>query len=565
VGSFNGGSLSFRPSGTALTAGATLVASWSDGTPLVAVGPKINRADLGFYPPSADAESGCWDPSTDGVKLMANALLYVMRPKVLIAGAPATAAWNNDVQAQLRSTNLFSAVDIFDTNTGTPTLAQLQTYDAVLVYSDIGFQDPIALGNVLADYVDSGGGVVCSPFDYLNSFPNITLAGRWLTGNYQIMLQTPSFQVGAATLGAEVYAGHPILSGVASFSGGSSSYRVTGSALNTGGFTIASWSTGDILAAASTKLPNRADLNFYPPSSNARDDFWSTATDGALLMGNALVYVCKPYIACVAADDFDADVPVKLGACGRFSGVQIIDASASTPSLATLTPFNGLLCWSNRKFSDTTTLGNTLADYVDAGGAEVTAGFADFSPAGSVLTPSGRWVSQGYDIAPSASLPGFVGGPEATLGTILEPGNPIATFVRKFDGGVNSFRMSGNVLLRGRTIMQWSDGRMLADVHNFRKRADIGYWPASNQSTNGWVQTTDGTWITANALDFAVRHTPCPGDFNGDGVVNDADFTIFVEYYNNLIDPRGDLDGDGNTEDSDFTIFVVSYNALVCP
>jgi hypothetical protein len=47
--------------------------------------------------------------------------------------------------------------------------------------------------------------------------------------------------------------------------------------------------------------------------------------------------------------------------------------------------------------------------------------------------------------------------------------------------------------------------------------------------------------------------------------VNDADFTIFVEYYNNLIDPRGDLDGDGLTEDSDFSVFVVSYNALVCP
>jgi hypothetical protein len=33
-----------------------------------------------------------------------------------------------------------------------------------------------------------------------------------------------------------------------------------------------------------------AALNFYPPSSNVRSDFWQSSTDGGLLMANALLW-----------------------------------------------------------------------------------------------------------------------------------------------------------------------------------------------------------------------------------------------------------------------------------
>ncbi|MBL8885474.1 MAG: hypothetical protein JNK16_02340 [Phycisphaerales bacterium] len=69
----------------------------------------------------------------------------------------------------------------------------------------------------------------------------------------------------------------------------------------------------------------------------------------------------------------------------------------------------------------------------------------------------------------------------------------------------------------------------------------------------------------ANALEFVVRAKPCPGDFNGDGQVDDADFVLFAAYYDALVDPRGDLNGDGLTEDNDFVIFANGYDTLVCP
>ncbi|MGH7242211.1 MAG: hypothetical protein ACREJD_02200 [Phycisphaerales bacterium] len=65
----------------------------------------------------------------------------------------------------------------------------------------------------------------------------------------------------------------------------------------------------------------------------------------------------------------------------------------------------------------------------------------------------------------------------------------------------------------------------------------------------------------------------CPGDINGDGQVDDADFTLFAAAYNLLVcsDPAmpsgcpADLNHDDIVDDSDFTIFVVGYNTLVCP
>ncbi|MBL8888070.1 MAG: hypothetical protein JNK16_15545 [Phycisphaerales bacterium] len=64
----------------------------------------------------------------------------------------------------------------------------------------------------------------------------------------------------------------------------------------------------------------------------------------------------------------------------------------------------------------------------------------------------------------------------------------------------------------------------------------------------------------------------CPGDFNLDGLVTDADFVVFVYSYNTLLcsDPimppgcRADLNSDSAVDDADFALFVSGYNDLVC-
>jgi hypothetical protein len=66
---------------------------------------------------------------------------------------------------------------------------------------------------------------------------------------------------------------------------------------------------------------------------------------------------------------------------------------------------------------------------------------------------------------------------------------------------------------------------------------------------------------------------PCLGDLNADGLVDDADFSIFVLAYDFLLCPTNpdykccpaDLNGDNVVDDLDFSIFVVNYDTLICP
>ena len=555
VETFDGFQRSWRPGTTSVSPGATLVASWSDGKPLVAVGPKSNRVDLGFYARSSDGDfNGGYVSSTDGLKLMANALAFVSRPRILLIASDLSSAVQ-DVQTKISATGVFSRVDTFNSEFLTPSLAQLQKYDAVMVWCASSYANSFAIGNVLADYVDAGGGVV---FGNRRPFfdPVRRPGGRWLSGGYEIIPEDVDSTFGTATLGAVVYSGHPIMNGVTNFNGGTTSARPTKTTVNPGGLIVAKWSDGKTLAAVSTKWKNRVDLGFYLPSSTAASGFWLASTDGAKLMINSLLYTIKPYVACVTADAGNVnDVVNKLTATGRFSGVANIDVGGSTPSLAELSPFGSIFTWQNGAFFNSLALGDVFADYMDAGGGVVSADRTDIAQ----NAPGGRWNTGGYDVLPPP-LPPEISTP-ATLGAIVEPNHPVAKFVRKFDGGVASYRFSPTPLLRGRTILNWSDGNSLVSVHSTRRRADLNFWPISN----GWKPETDGAWIMANALEWAAVSTPCPGDFNGDGQVDDADFTLFVAPYNDLVDPRADLNGDGNTDDADFVIFLASYNALVCP
>lgn len=86
-------------------------------------------------------------------------------PSVLIVGSDF-----NPPSAELISTGFFSAVDTFNSLLGTPTLAALQGYSAVLNYSNVAPADPTALGDVLKAYVDGGGGLVIDTYSFSNPF-----------------------------------------------------------------------------------------------------------------------------------------------------------------------------------------------------------------------------------------------------------------------------------------------------------------------------------------------------------------------------------------------------------
>ena len=96
------------------------------------------------------------------------------------------------------------AVDTFDGQAGTPTLAQLQQYEIVVPFSNFGYADPVALGNNLADYLDGGGVVVAFNFSWYGGAQSIQ--GRWLTGNYTPYNNPGSGNFSNGTLGTCTFA-----------------------------------------------------------------------------------------------------------------------------------------------------------------------------------------------------------------------------------------------------------------------------------------------------------------------------------------------------------------------
>jgi hypothetical protein len=213
--------------------------------------------------------------------------------RVAVMASPATPAWNGEVQSKLIATGFFSVVDRFDIQSVTPTLSEMQSYCAVLAYTDDVRFDSTTFGNNLANYVDSGGGVVAALFA-TSTFP---WGGRFAADDYWAIEPNGGNPGPEETLGTIFVPGHPILNGVSTFDGGPSSFRPAGGAvLHAGATRVADWTGGDstpIIVTRTIGAAQRVDLGFYPPSSDSRSDFWQSNTDGARIMANALLYACR--------------------------------------------------------------------------------------------------------------------------------------------------------------------------------------------------------------------------------------------------------------------------------
>ncbi len=219
--------------------------------------------------------------------------------KLAVYGAPGVATWNTDVQTKIQGAGPGAQVDAYLVTAGNPvpTLADLRRYQAVLVYSDAGFNNNTNLGNALADYMDQGGGVVLGTFAYYNS-GGLSIQGRLATGGY--LPFTPATQNSGfnLTLIPDLPL-HPILAGVASFNGGTSSYHNSPLSLAAGATLIGHWSNGQPLVGTKEPTAGRlVGLNFYPPSSDALGGGWVAGTDGARIMANSLLWAgrCAPTI-----------------------------------------------------------------------------------------------------------------------------------------------------------------------------------------------------------------------------------------------------------------------------
>ena len=511
VSAFAGGSIPWRSTAT-LNANANLIASWSTGEALVATrhDKAGHIAALNFFPVSSDQYSGGWTAAGDnGGKLMANALKFVADHKtdVLILGSPATAAWLDETKATLRAFGrVGGAIDTFNTSSGTPSLAMLKNYDSVLVFTDAGMANPTAVGNNLADYIDSGGGVVTAAFTGLSGD---NVAGRFQSGGYSpVTLNGYNVGVGL-TLGTVALPSHPIMSRVTSFNGGSSSFYCT-VGVAPGATLVASWSNNVPLVVTRDDFAGRvATVNMYPPSSASRSDMWDRTTDGAAMLGNALKYAARrdndvlilgeDGTAAGALENMAATIQGQPGV----GAVKTYDYRSAIPSQSYLNRFDSVLvCGLNYPPADRDGMGNELANYVDAGGGVVLMYAANF---GSPYGLGGRWESSGY-------TPLVVTGGDysnADIGNKDLPGHPVVSRVHVLTGGNYLLRAMASLRGGSKMIAEYADGRPLAAERSTKagRVVELNYYGGSSDfnSTWGWWSGGQGGLMMTNAMNYVAR------------------------------------------------------------
>ncbi len=145
----------------------------------------------------------------------------------------------------------FSTVEDYDGSLTTPSLAQLKGYDGVIVASTAAFADPVLLGDRLADYVETGAGVVVVG----GAFANGTAVGGRLESQYlpaTISVGTPIDAMDGLQApghqwltGLPFVPGHPSVYGFNRFSG---DWRITNTAARSGVSVTAEWADGVPLA-----------------------------------------------------------------------------------------------------------------------------------------------------------------------------------------------------------------------------------------------------------------------------------------------------------------------------
>jgi Thrombospondin type 3 repeat len=204
-----------------------------------------------------------------------------------------------DVRDLLMCTGEFESADTFDLTEATPALSDLTEFHAILVWMDVAPANADVFGDVLADYVDEGHGVVLA----LGTMsPTLGVRGRFLAeGRLPVTPAETAFPGGnlglAAAPGFEWLPGqkgHPTTNGLNAFDGGTGSFQAGIAPLGSSVVT-ALWSNGVpgvvVQDTPVVGLGRLAVANLLPPDATSLATSWTG--DGDRVLANSLLWVMR--------------------------------------------------------------------------------------------------------------------------------------------------------------------------------------------------------------------------------------------------------------------------------
>ncbi|KAJ6245547.1 lute [Anaeramoeba flamelloides] len=179
----------------------------------------------------------------------------------------------------------------------TPTIEEMMEYDAVVLRSanvdTLGSSE--ILGNNLAEFVESGRGLVIVAINTLIDSDDKQIKGRIYTDNFVPLVYGTRIQKNERELGEKHLPEHPILRGVETFKTKDYAHIIDTNNIN-GGTLIASWNNGLPLVTEKIKEPGYGPvvvINTHPTSTRTTNDCgkaWLDDTNGNELFSNAIGY-----------------------------------------------------------------------------------------------------------------------------------------------------------------------------------------------------------------------------------------------------------------------------------
>lgn len=159
----------------------------------------------------------------------------------------------SEVRDYLLNSGEVSSVTFIDAQYNTPSLEDLEPYDMLLVWTNYTPQNGMALGDVLADYAETGKGIVCFEFAFTSGWG---VSGRFISDYSPFGLTSTGYV--SVSLG-DYDDGHPLMQDVNSLG----DFFVFQVPVQNNGVVVASWNNGWPAVAYNEENPNIVGINAY--------------------------------------------------------------------------------------------------------------------------------------------------------------------------------------------------------------------------------------------------------------------------------------------------------------
>ncbi len=198
---------------------------------------------------------------------------------------------NNNVAQYLVNSGRFASVTTMNGCYFTPTLNELQMFDGVVAFGWYYWDNPTAIGNVLADFVDGGGRLMVAIAANATG-GDWQIKGRFNTQNYWLISPNGGDFTATYSMGTVHHPEHPIMSGVSSVVCGA---KLSNSAVvPAGAVRLADFTDGTPLIVIREENGNRrVDISFPVITKRVNPIGIDSTSNAELMIVNALDWLAN--------------------------------------------------------------------------------------------------------------------------------------------------------------------------------------------------------------------------------------------------------------------------------